>query len=64
MSLVESCANVAIGYIVAVLAQVLVFPFFHIHVAFSDQLLIGVIFTVISLLRSYFIRRFFNWIHS
>lgn len=60
MSFMESCMNVAIGYGVAVASQVVVFPFFGIHVAFKDNLMIGVWFTVISIIRSYLIRRFFN----
>lgn len=59
-SLIESIANVAIGYAVAVLSQVLIFPFFGINVPISDNLMIGAWFTVISLLRSYVIRRAFN----
>lgn len=59
-SFIESCVNVAIGYGVAVLSQVVIFPLFDIHVPLSDNLLIGVWFTAISLCRSYLIRRYFN----
>ena len=60
MSFVESCANVAIGYLVALAAQVAIFPIFDIHVSTGDHLLIGLLFTVVSLVRSYALRRFFN----
>lgn len=59
-SLIESFTNVLIGYIVALLSQLAVFPLFDINVPFTDNLLIGAYFTVISLVRSYVIRRWFN----
>lgn len=62
MSLVESCVNVAVGYGVAVAAQVAIFPMFGIRVSLTDNLLIGVAFTLVSLARSYALRRVFNWI--
>lgn len=60
MSLVEAVANVALGYGVAVLAQLAVFPLFGLHPSISDNLAIGAVFTVVSLLRSYAVRRMFN----
>ena len=59
-SFIESTTNILIGYIVAVISQLLVFPLFDIVVPLSDNLLIGAYFTVISLIRSYAIRRYFN----
>ncbi len=59
-SLIESVVNVLIGYTVALLSQLLIFPMFDIHVTFTDNLLIGLWFTVISIMRSYTIRRWFN----
>ena len=59
-SLIESIVNVAIGYGVAVLSQIAIFPFFGIRVSISDNLLIGAWFTVISILRSYAVRRWFT----
>jgi hypothetical protein len=60
MSLVESVANVAVGYGVAVLAQVVVFPWFGLRASLRDNLAIGVIFTAVSLVRSFALRRFFE----
>lgn len=59
-SFIESVTNVAIGYGVAVVSQLLVFPMFDIHVTVSDNLMIGAWFTAISIVRSYAIRRWFN----
>lgn len=59
-SLLESAANIAVGYGVAVAAQVVVFPMFGINVPLSDNLQIGGLFTLVSLVRSYCLRRLFN----
>ena len=60
MSFVESCANVAIGYGVALLSQLAIFPLFGIKVSLAENLLIGLFFTIISIARSYVVRRLFN----
>jgi hypothetical protein len=61
-SLIESITNVLVGYGVAVISQIVIFPFFGIKVKLSDNLLIGLWFTVISIVRSYTLRRIFtNW---
>lgn len=63
-SFIESVLNVAIGYGVAILAQVLIFPLYGMQVSLSTNLEIGAWFTVISIARSYCVRRTFNWIHK
>jgi hypothetical protein len=60
LSAVESVANVAVGFGVALLSQLAVFPMFDIHVPLSSNLAIGAWFTAISLVRSYVLRRWFN----
>ena len=59
-SLIESLTNVAIGYVVAVMSQLIIFPLFGIRVPISDNLMIGLWFTVVSIIRSYILRRAFN----
>jgi hypothetical protein len=59
-SAIESVANVLVGYLVALASQLLVFPMFGIDIPLSSNLAIGAWFTVISLLRSYVLRRWFN----
>ena len=59
-SLIESLTNILIGYLTALLSQVLIFPLFDIYVSLQDNILIGLYFTIISLLRSYLVRRYFN----
>ncbi len=60
MSLVESLANVAVGYGLAVVTQMLVFPLFALHTTLAENLTIGAIFTVVSIGRSYCLRRLFE----
>lgn len=59
-SLIESLTNVFIGYITALISQLLIFPLFNINVTIGDNLLIWLYFTLISLIRSYIVRRYFN----
>lgn len=60
-SLIEAAANIAVGYGVAVGSQIVVFPLVGIEgVDLQTNMLIGLIFTGISLVRSYILRRFFN----
>ena len=60
MSAVESVANVVIGYGVALTTQVIVFGLLEIPVSLEQNLWIGGIFTAVSLVRSYVVRRLFN----
>ena len=59
-SLIEACINTAIGFGVALASQIIIFPLFGIHVPISTNLGIGAWFTLISVVRSYIIRRWFN----
>ena len=63
-SLIESITNILIGYLVALASQLAIFPIFGINIPLSDNLLIGFWFTAISLVRSYVVRRYFNWRHK
>ena len=60
MSLVEAVTNVAVGYGLAVIIQMLVFPLFGLHASLGDHLLIGAVFTIASIARSYSLRRLFE----
>jgi hypothetical protein len=59
-SLTEAAANVAAGFVLAVLAQQVIFPGFGITVTLIEHAGIAAIFTVLSLARSYTIRRLFE----
>jgi len=62
-SFLEAWINVIIGYIVALAAQIIVFPWYDIDVSISQNLQIGLIFTTVSIARSYLVRRLFNRLH-
>lgn len=59
-SLAEVLINVVIGWCIAFITQLIVFPLFGVHVSLSSQIWISVIFTVVSIIRGYIIRRWFN----
>ena len=62
ISFVEALANVAVGYGIAVATQALVFPLFGLHASLSDNMLIGELFTIVSVVRSFALRRLFETI--
>jgi len=47
-SLIESVVNIIIGYCVAVISQLAVFPLVGINCSFTTNLQIGIYFTIIS----------------
>jgi hypothetical protein len=59
-SLKESFTNILIGYSVSLVSQLVIFPMFGIDVPLSSNIKIGLWFTVVSIIRSYVIRRWFN----
>ena len=63
-SLIETATSVLIGYLVALASQMAIFPIFGIYVPFSDNLLIGLWFTAVSIVRGYAVRRYFNKKHK
>lgn len=64
MSLVEAIANVAVGYCVAVVTQILIFPVFGLHTTLAENLKMGAVFTLVSIARSYVLRRLFEAIRT
>jgi len=60
MSLIEAVANVVVGYGVAVITQMLVFPVFGLHTTLAQNLKLGLVFTTVSIARSFTLRRIFE----
>lgn len=60
MSVVEATVNVAVGWIVALAAQLLVFPVVGLQATMAQNLTISGAFTVVSVIRSYVLRRVFE----
>jgi membrane protein implicated in regulation of membrane protease activity len=59
-SLTEAVTNVAVGYLLAVGTQLVVFPLLGLTLTFGENLGIGALFTVVSLARSYLLRQLFE----
>lgn len=62
-SIFEAWANVIAGFGIAVAAQMVVFPWFGIPTTWMESVEIGAPMTVVSLARSYVLRRLFNELH-
>ena len=60
MSFIEATTNVVVGYVLAILTQLAVFPLFGLEAAFGEHLAIGAVFVMVSLARSYLLRRLFE----
>ena len=60
MSLVEAVTNVIVGYGVAVVTQILIFPIFGLQTTLGQNLAMGGVFTIVSLFRSFALRRLFE----
>ncbi len=56
----EAIVNVLVGYTVNMIANFTIFPIFGWQITLEQNLLLGVLYTAISLIRSYFLRRVFN----
>lgn len=63
-SAIEAVMNMVIGYSINMIANFTLFPLFGWSITLEQNLLLGVFYTGISLLRSYLLRRFYNWKHS
>lgn len=60
VSLLEAMTNVAVGYILAIITQIVVFPWFGLEVTLGEHLAIGSVFVAVSLARGYLLRRLFE----
>jgi hypothetical protein len=62
-SFVESVTSTAIGFFVSMLILEIVNRLWGLDLGLDDNVAITSIFTAASVLRSYLVRRFFNWWH-
>ena len=60
LSLTESICNVLVGYFISLISQIVIFAFYDVHFSLKTNMLMGLWFTVISIIRSYTLRRIFN----
>lgn len=59
-SFIEAWINVIIGFIINMAANFMILPLIGFHITLGQNLFIGVLYTIISVARSYVIRRWFN----
>lgn len=59
-SLIEAIFNTCIGFAINYTANLLIFPLFGFHITPGANFALGLIYTVISVVRSYCVRRWFN----
>ena len=62
-SAIETVANVGIGYLIGLASQIVIFSAMGIDVELRQNIWIGAWFTFVSVIRSYCVRRLFNWWH-
>lgn len=63
-SALEAIANVLVGVAVSFVSQLIIFKAYGIEVSTSTNIQITGYFTLISLVRSYLLRRLFNRLHA
>jgi len=59
-SFYESLINVAIGFGINFIANLVILPLFGFDITLTDNLYIGLLYTVVSVARSYVVRRWFD----
>lgn len=59
-SLIETVVNTTVGFFAGIMTQVVVFPWYGINIPLHDNFSLVVIFTAVSMIRSYGVRRLFN----
>jgi len=60
VSLIEALTNVGIGFFIAFFGALVIYPFVGMQSPIGTYFEVTVYFTVLSILRAYFVRRFFN----
>lgn len=63
-SLIEALANVLVGYTIATFAQLWIFHQIGQPISLETSAIVGAFMTLVSIVRSYILRRSFNWITS
>ena len=59
-SLIEASLNIFIGFVIAFISQLVFFPIVGIEVTLDQNFILTVLFTLVSIIRIYIIRRYFN----
>lgn len=59
-SVIESLTNIGVGYLISLFSLFVIFPILGIESSTGKNIIITLYFTLISFLRSYILRRYFN----
>ena len=59
-SLIETLTSVFVGWLIGVILNLTILPLFDYDITVVDSLWVSLIFTAVSVIRSYIIRRWFN----
>jgi uncharacterized protein YacL len=59
-SFIESVVQTMIGLITSFLIQIVIYPLMNIPVTLTQNVIITMVFFIVSILRGYLIRRWFN----
>jgi len=59
-SIIESITQTTIGLVISLGIQLVIYPLLKIPVTFSQNLIITTVFFLVSFVRNYLVRRFFN----
>lgn len=59
-SMIEALTNILVGVVISFVSQVVIFKAMGIKVSIQENVTMTAYFTVISLVRSYYLRRMFN----
>lgn len=63
MSMLESIINIAVGFGISLTAQIFFLPLLGVQISLSQNITFALIMTVISIVRSYLLRRLFEAVH-
>jgi hypothetical protein len=64
LSLIETTTNIIVGLITSFLIQLIIYPLLNIPVTINQNIIITIVFFIVSFIRGYVIRRIFNKIKS
>lgn len=59
-SLIEAIANTVIGLMISYMIQAIIYPLLNIPVSTNEKFIITAVFFIVSFLRGYVVRRFFE----
>ena len=59
-SLIEAVLSTFLGFVISFISQLVFFPIVGIEVTLAQNFILTVLFTLVSIIRTYIVRRYFN----